>query len=459
MRAFIALYGARVTDLASVSLLALLFLEALSFGGERVDIALAFSGLYGLLLALFLLHPEMRRRLRRLDGLLTAGSLFLLALVGVALSASPLLGPRALFAGGRLVRIAAAGEPVLTAVEVVKLLGGACAFLLAALISQETAAGGRLIRRLTLLGALFCGASILLELFSPGAVFGAPKPLIARGRLSAAFSSPNIAGTLFAVLAVLATGGVLRAVSRLSRRRLKNQIPELLIRARIEIPAFVLAVLSLLLSGSRGALAAFGVAFLLLLVWRARRVRTAPLFWVVTLGLLLLLLVVFGDLSAARILGAHYDQDLRLAWNRKSLELFAANPVAGVGLGSFAQAFTQGATPSDWKVLDWAGSAHNVYLQWLVEGGLIASVPMGALLLFLLWKAAAPVLAAPRPSAYALAAAASIVLILLHSLVDYGLQAPSICVLFEILLGWLVGSASAPDRGGAAVGGSRRRGR
>lgn len=120
--------------------------------------------------------------------------------------------------------------------------------------------------------------------------------------------------------------------------------------------------------------------------------------------------------------------------------LFTDRPVAGTGFHGFADASAQ---------LDPAGRgaltpfAHNGYLQVLAEGGLLLAVPVLALLVGLCLRAAR---AARGRSPVTGAALAGLVVLLLHSGVDFDWSYPALLAAPALLGGALPGGRDGSER-------------
>jgi O-antigen ligase len=428
----------------TIVLVATVSLEHGVFGGNRADIALGFTIVYGLILLGAVSTAWGAARLAAAPGLGVSAALFALVLAALALSLAPLdLDGRI---GPPIGRAGASIAPLATVIEGAKLLGYACAFTTAALLTQDRRGSALFLRAMLISAialALFC---LIAEALSARSVGGWVKPIIARGRVSGLFSSPNTAATVFAVYALLASGALVRMAGELRRRRLRSQIREIISGRHVEIVAFALSFQCLLLSSSRGAIGAFALAFCALaagLGWRSRRRALA---FGILAALVVLVAAVNGELAVHRYATGAYAGDDRVLWMRTALGAFLGAPLQGYGLGSLAMVFHSAATPQTFRALDWAGSAHNVYLQWLTEGGLLGAAPMFALIGWILWRAIAPAArdgqgAVTRPTLIA-----CLGLVIVHSLLEYSLQEPSIAALFSILLGAATGlSCRAPS--------------
>ena len=223
--------------------------------------------------------------------------------------------------------------------------------------------------------------------------------------------------------------------------------------------AAAVMVLAILISLSRGgavSLAAGGLAFLLLrLATSARRRSRRPILLTLALaavvaGLAFAVLPSEGRQRVLSLVGSASDSSgrFRLGVWRDTLSLVASSPLAGQGLGTFADAlprFKRG--PEDMRI----EHAENDYLEMLSEAG-----ALGFLLVI-----AAVVLATTRlvrgltqesdrlRRGLGMGAAAGVAALLVHSAFDFNLRIPSNAVLFTLLAAWVLaaaGSAESPSR-------------
>lgn len=136
------------------------------------------------------------------------------------------------------------------------------------------------------------------------------------------------------------------------------------------------------LNGYRGVWAAMALIFLGYLAWNFKRR------WPVALALILMLavigwIVVNASLPAglelpsvlARALNSFSSDDLAagarmLAW-RLALQLFGESPLLGLGLNAFRERYLRLALPAALTMGERGIAAHNIYLDMLVEVGLL----------------------------------------------------------------------------------------
>lgn len=214
--------------------------------------------------------------------------------------------------------------------------------------------------------------------------------------------------------------------------------------------ALVLVLLvALLLTGSRGGLAAtlLSLPALFLLLGRGARGRRRLLVPALALGaVLLLVLLQSGQLLERRLTLPGAEGGDRMALYALALQLAAERPWGGSGLGSFAGVFLEqrdaafGLQPLNQV------RVHNSYLELLLEAGLPAGLLQIALLASMavvLWRGARQPGGEGAPAAIALVVALQLGL---HSLLDFPLQMPGIAMTFAALLGLGVAQAYPHER-------------
>lgn len=401
----------------------IIFAGLILYGGLVLDVALAFSAAAAFLAAACLLHSDLRRGLLRLP-LAAPALLFLLAIAAALWSVTPWsIQVQPVWAQiGQWP--AATLDKSATLAETGKLTGLAMAFLLG-----SAAGGGERRARLALRLALILGAVVAVWAmidYASGAVFQTQ-----RHRLEGRFLNPNTAGTVFGMIAVLALGG---AVSAWKRDR-----PNRLARTAPYASAVAVAMVCLLTTQSRGALAATVFAMIVLgamsLVRSRRRPPRAILGVLAAAALAALGLAVLGDATVLRLFQAGNDAALRQGILETHWRQFLDAPWQGYGLGAFSSINQPMVTPENFGVLGQITAPLNVYLQWLEEGGLACAVPM---FLCVGWIIAATVRGASlqnRASTTLLTLLAVDIVPLAHGLTDSSLQTPMVAALWSFLLG------------------------
>ncbi len=113
----------------------------------------------------------------------------------------------------------------------------------------------------------------------------------------------------------------------------------------------------------------------------------------------------------------------------------------GSGIGSFVQVFTQEA-PTRFLQGEYINHAHNEYVQWWLEGGVVALLALAAVLSVLAIATSRLMRAAPSDRALSIPALVAIAVILAHSWVDYPLRTPSMMLVAAVLAGVVVATAA-----------------
>ena len=194
---------------------------------------------------------------------------------------------------------------------------------------------------------------------------------------------------------------------------------------------------------------ATGLASMGLLLWGQERLsgkNTLIALLFMAFGLLLLLLIsgsVLGDrLSATGALEASGREDL---W-RAGMDAFFEMPLQGHGMGRFEAALAGQMTPETAPELVQQGAAHNLLLQWLLQTGLIGTAGGLMLLLAAVWPLLKG-LGRRRSQRIMLKGSAMIVLmVMIHGMLDYGLEIPAVLWWFSAFLGLGAGIATG-ERG------------
>jgi O-antigen ligase len=215
--------------------------------------------------------------------------------------------------------------------------------------------------------------------------------------------------------------------------------------SRTLLAALLVAIvlMGLLLSFSRAGIA-LGIFGLVLTAAAARRgglrARLAA-----TLGIVALATVPLAQVGSERLAAryARASEDLVDSGGRAtvwsdSLRMARAFPVFGAGFGAFSAAYPRFRSPEVRLRYD---HAHSDAVQALAEGGAIAAILLLALLLPLGRRLVEA--ASGRAGVLAVGAAAALLALLLHSLVDFNLHIPANAALAAVLAGAVEGATWA----------------
>jgi O-antigen ligase len=206
----------------------------------------------------------------------------------------------------------------------------------------------------------------------------------------------------------------------------------------------VIMVVALVLSRSRMGNTAFFVAvtisgvLALFFQWRYRqqRVNRNIIVFFISMAVIDVLIVSnwFGiDKLVERMEATSAESELRDEAARDTLKLWSDNLIAGSGAGSFEQAYPP-YRGSDVHVAQF--TAHNDYLEFGAETGLIGFTLLGFTVLFSLWQGLRAQI--ERQSrllqGMGFASTMGIVSLLIHSAVDFNLQIPANALAFLVIL-------------------------
>jgi putative inorganic carbon (HCO3(-)) transporter len=215
-------------------------------------------------------------------------------------------------------------------------------------------------------------------------------------------------------------------------------------KARVRL-ALVVMVTGLVLTRSRmGNIAFFasltGVGAFYLLAVRKLSGRTITFF----ASLLVIDLLVVGNFFgiekvAERFQQASTERGDRYDTDRDALAMLRDFPLTGIGAGTFYAVYPL--YTSAVVVTGFTRHAHDDYLQFACELGLVFAAVLGAVVLASLWTALRAQLKRRDPllQGMGFAATMAIVALLIHSAVDFNLQIPANAAMFVVMLalGWV----------------------
>lgn len=419
---------------APASLTALIAAGHLAYGAASTPLALAFTSLEGLLLLAFMANADLRSSIGGVKGINVLALLFAAVLLVAAFSLTPFTpgGPHPVWSYTSAVAAVTVDRSA-TLGEMLKLMGLGCVFIMGAVIGRDMGLARRLMHAFLATGAIFA-------LYCIG-LFVVRHQAVEIKRLGGTLVSANVAGQLFGMLLVLSLP--LFAPARSSRHGSAAE------RAVASYgPATGLVLLfgaCLALTASRGAAIATVLAVVLFvgLQVEARRMQLRTAFFSLAAAALGAagVMLVNGASALLRWSAAGMDSGGRGLIMAEHWKAFLASPLFGYGLGGFAAVNKLILDAGNYETLWRIRSAHNVYLQWLEEAGLVGAIPMflciGAIILF-----SATALGVLRQGGTWLRSLLAIdLLVLVHGLTDFGLQAPSVAAFWAVLLGVQLGLA------------------
>lgn len=407
--------------------LGLIFLAHLAYGALRIEASLIAVGAAAILLLACLATPNIRRDLLRVRGLAIPAVLFGLVLLAGVLSLTP-YGPAGVHPVWAYV-----GQPPgsatidrsATTLEMIKLLGFGCIFLVGAATGAADGRAKTTVNLLIALSAIF-GLWAFFN-FATGIQYQTQ-----RGRLEGTLMSPNTAGTFFAVMVIVTLGPLLRDLRGV-------RAGQALQAATGYWAALIILVGCLLATASRGAAlgTAVGVLGLVVIMVFAGRVSWSRLTLIMLASIIAAMAALYfiGERLLERISTLDPNSDGRLEIFAIHWHAFLSAPLGGYGLGTFDTINRLLLDSTTFNSIWTVRATHNVYLQWLEEAGLVGGLPMfgtiASVIIVSLWRG----LRRTRMTYLLFALMAANLAILVHGFTDFALQTPSVALMWSYLLG------------------------
>ena len=330
-----------------------------------------------------------------------------------------------------------------TLIELIKLCGLGCAFLVGLAIGSSRIRARSTIQALNILVALFGIASIITFATAPNTFMGFGHKYFFPERLTASFLSANTAGTFFGTCVMLALYSLLTATRLIQQRKLDARwIGRFFERCAMPTVAILVSVTTLVLSASRTAMLATGFAALLFVLAEGLSRRWSIRGLTATLGPM----VIFG-LAAASFIGGGVvmqrlnflqgDSLVRTHIYQAHIAAMRPYPWFGVGLGNFeiVNRSLLAVNIKNYVDLHVVRAMHELYLQWIEGAGWLGASPMFACIGFILVYMARGAMKWRENSTEIWAVLAISLLILIHGLTDFAVENYSIAGWWSFLLG------------------------
>ena len=422
------------------ALVALVLAEVIVFGAGDMVVAAVFGVLQAAMLLGLLVSCGWARKLPSVLASPWPSLMFLAVLIATAWSLTP-FGPGGahpvwLYLGAKGGAITVDRSSLL--LSLLQLMGLACLFLTAQIIGASETRRRAMVWWLLLALGVFAALAIIDHV-----------GLHAGRRLTATLFSANSAATLMGIGLVFAATFFSQALQRAGG---SLQLDRLGLDASLSLGLMAVFGVALAMTASRGGILATVIGLAVLLTWQViaqgRKART-----VAVIGGAAAVLVVVGiamrsaDLTAARLEGLEGDVAVRQTIFTAHWEAFKTSPWFGFGLGSFPVVNQLITNTENLSALYNVRATHNLYLQWLEEGGIVGSLFMLAWLLVTLWRVGVEAIKPGTLGALARATIAATVLVLLHGLSDFAVQVPALQALFAVGLGAMTATTPLRRRG------------
>lgn len=411
--------------------------EIVAFGASDVAVASVFGVLQALYLLTLLATCGWARRVPDIIAKPWPGLMFLAILIAAAWALTPFGpgGPHPVWAYLVQSHGSITVDRSSLVLSLLRLLGLACLFNGAWIIgASET-------RRRTLVWWM------LLALSAFAALAIIDHVTFQRGRrLTATLLSPNSAASLMGIGVVFALAFFSQSIQRAGG---KLRLERLGLSASLALGSAAVFAVGLAMTASRAGIFSTVVALAILLTWQVLA-QGRKISAIAIVGGAAALLVVIGvamqsaDLTAARLENLQTDMAVRRTLFDAHWQAFLGSPWFGFGLGSFPIVNQLIITSETLSVMYDVRATHNLYLQWLEEGGVVATLAMAAWVLVALGRAAREGLKPGTSGMLARAIVAAAILVLLHGLSDFAVQVPALQALFAVGFGAVM--AVSPSR-------------
>ena len=244
-----------------------------------------------------------------------------------------------------------------------------------------------------------------------------------------------MAAGFFGALALL-TLATLDSGPQVHASRLEGDI-RFILRYGALILIFACLVLTASRLGALAVMAGLGVS-LGLSVWKegqgALSLRSRSTTRLMVFGVFLVLALA-GQLLISRLGEVDGGLSGRSVVFAEHLKAFLASPLTGYGLGSFPTVNDQLVTPETFYALWNIRAAHNVYLQWLEETGLIGGLLMLAVVAVIHWEIVKGLQARTSLGWLLRGVLGCSAVLLVQGLGDFSLQTPAIALMWALVLG------------------------
>jgi len=413
---------------------AILFAASALYGANHGAAPLTLAAIEAVLLAGWLgLSPRGRRAIGEAAVLTWPAVFFALTLAVAAWSLTPWIpgGPPPVWAWIDSLGAATLDRSA-TIVEMIKLGGLACFFLVGVVQGARPNFARATLQALLVIGAIYAFQALLVFLADGRFTWQAR-------RLFGGFLSANSAGTLFGALALLGVSWLIQALKPQAPDRPRRRAVTLFTQAAPRAALAILFTGCLLLTASRAAIITTGALMVVYLAWEAltgglkgRAGAAMATTWIAYLGVLI---AGAGAVAVTRFDRLASDLAERSQMFAVHWEVFLASPLFGWGLGAFDLINQQIMTPSSHDVLWKLRATHNVFLQWLEEAGIVGSAPMFLCLATVMALTSVGLRQRQESRSWIRALLLVDALFLIHGLSDFALQVPALSGFWTFLLG------------------------
>lgn len=195
--------------------------------------------------------------------------------------------------------------------------------------------------------------------------------------------------------------------------------------------------LSVILSGSRGALTATGIGLTAFLAGASLSNRISATrvlrFGIVLLGAALVAVAINGTVTLERLSAVGANMHQRLALYKATLTAIADRPLLGTGGGTFESVFLAYRPEAMWSALRRYDYAHNTYLEFGLEHGLVALAIMLFLAVWLMRRLIKGARTRRHNDVFPGVGIGATALVASHALIDFSLEIPAVAVAYLVI--------------------------
>ncbi len=331
-------------------------------------------------------------------------------------------------------------------IELVRLVVLASAFAFGLLVGASDRRAELMLRILAALACVYALVSLIQFMVAPEFVLWLSKTAF-QDRLTGTFFSANVAACAFGVLAMIMLSTIDVRLLGLPGRSSKDWM----FIIQYAGAAIILACVVLTASRSGAVATVLGIIVLLgLSRWRAptggEGGRRQWLFYLVAAALALGL-VLAAQVLMNRLSSLDADWNGRRTLFTTHLAAFLESPITGYGLGGFTALNKLLVSPSTFGSLWYVRAAHNVYLQWLEETGVIGAGLMFTIIGVILFEIIRGLARRHAMRSLMRGVLAVSAVLLIQGLADFTLQTPGVAILWALLLGLGYGVATGGQAG------------
>jgi O-antigen ligase len=333
----------------------------------------------------------------------------------------------------------------LTTLALLRLITSASVLWIAFQLSRDAARAYLLLWSVAVIGCAYAGYGLFVLGVTPGRVLWYKNPFWG-GAVSSTFVSPDSYAGYAGIGLITICGLILRlyrdeffVVGGSIRFRAATFIEVTGKKAAALLAGAFVILVALLLSGSRGGIAAtaLGLAVLVILTLRVRRRGSVEQREVILIfGALLaaVAFIAFGDVLVGKISRAGIADEGRIGVYAITVGSILDAPWLGYGYGTFADVFPMFRDQSVHTSGYW-GQAHNTYLEVFQGLGLPFGLMLVASVVLLVWRCIKGAMVRQANEVIPCVAASVAFLLGAHALVDFSLQMQAVAITFMALLG------------------------